>query len=101
MRIDAAERFAFLFIYGKAQFRTKTQCTFGTKKVDSSLLVFKIAHARLTCLCFIISQRKPVFMMLIVIDQIRFLSNILNATRKCINKKSLCNKKIPTIIFIF
>ena len=39
-------------------------------------------------------------MMLIVIDQIRFLSNILNATGKCINKKSLCNKEVPTIIFI-
>ena len=65
MRIDAAERFAFSFIYGNAQFRTKTQSTFRTKNVDSSLLVrlhrsiimyysyteaFKIAHARLTCL---------------------------------------------------
>ena len=39
MRIDAAERFAFSFIYGNAQFRTKTQSTFRTKNVDSSLLI--------------------------------------------------------------
>ena len=39
MRIDASERFAFSFIYGNTQFRTKTLFTFRTKKVDSSLLV--------------------------------------------------------------
>ena len=39
MRIDAAERFAFSFMYGNTQFRTKTQSTFRTKKVD--LLLFR------------------------------------------------------------
>ena len=39
MRIDAAESFAFSFMYGNTQFRTKIQSTFRTKKVDSSLLV--------------------------------------------------------------
>ena len=39
MRIDAAERFAFSFMYGNTQFCTKTQSTFRTKKVDSSFLV--------------------------------------------------------------
>ena len=39
MRIDAAERFAFSFMYGNTQFCTKTQSIFRTKKVDSSFLV--------------------------------------------------------------
>ena len=39
MRIDAAERFAFSVLYGNTEFRTKTQSTFRTKKVDSPLLV--------------------------------------------------------------
>ena len=39
MRIDAAERYAFSFMYRNTQFRPKTQSTFRTKKVDSSLLV--------------------------------------------------------------
>ena len=39
MRIDASERFAFSFISGNTQFRSKTQSTFRTKKVDTSLLV--------------------------------------------------------------
>ena len=39
MRIEAAERFAFSLMYGNTLFRTKTQSTFRTKKVDSSLLV--------------------------------------------------------------
>ena len=39
LRIDSAERFAFSFMYRNTQFRTKTQSTFRTKKVDSSLLV--------------------------------------------------------------
>ena len=65
MRIDASESFAFSFIYGNTQFGTKTQSTCRMKKVDSSLLVrlhyteaFKIAHARLTCLCLSIGSRQ-------------------------------------------
>ena len=39
LRIDSVERFAFSFMYGNTQFRTKTQSTFRMKEVDSSLLV--------------------------------------------------------------
>ena len=39
MRIDAAERFAFSFMYGNTQFCTKTQSIFRTKKADPSFLV--------------------------------------------------------------